>query len=87
MVKENGEVSFEPRSHPPGAVVQLREAHALGVVDHHQGRVGNVDADFDHGRRHEQLDAARLKSSITRAFSTGLSARERAPPRGRETST
>ena len=29
-------------------LVQLREPEALGVLDHHDGRLRHVDADFDH---------------------------------------
>ena len=38
--------------------MQLREAHALGVLDDHQRRIGNVDSHFDDRRRHQQLDLA-----------------------------
>ncbi len=40
-------------------LVKLGEAETLGALDDHQGRVGHVDADLDHGRRdqHGQLAA------------------------------
>ena len=38
--------------------MQLREAEALGVLDHHDVGVGHVDADFDDRRRDEDLDRA-----------------------------
>ncbi len=38
--------------------MQLRETEAVGVLDDHDRRVGNIDADLDHGRRHEHVDVA-----------------------------
>ena len=40
-------------------LVELREAEALGVVDDHDGGVGDVDADFDDGGGDEDVDARR----------------------------
>ena len=34
---------------PAAQLVQLREAEALGVLDHHDRRLGDVDADLDDG--------------------------------------
>ena len=42
-------------------LVQLREPHALGILDDHQARVRHVDADLDHRGRDQQADAARLE--------------------------
>ena len=42
-------------------LVQLREAHALGVLDDHERRVRHVDADFDDGGRDQQPDLAVLE--------------------------
>ena len=39
-------------------LVQLREAEALGVLDDHDGGVGNVDADFDDGGGDQDVDFA-----------------------------
>ena len=33
---------------PPAQLVELAEAVAVGVLDHHHGRVGDVDPDLDH---------------------------------------
>ena len=41
--------------------MHLREAEALGVLDHHDRRLGNVDADLDHGRRDQHLRLAALE--------------------------
>jgi hypothetical protein len=38
--------------------VQLGKAEALRLLDHHQRGVGHVDADLDHGGRHQQLGRA-----------------------------
>ena len=46
---------------PPDAaaeLVELGEAEALGVLDDHDGRVGHVDADLDHGGGDEDADLA-----------------------------
>ena len=42
----------------PAQLVQLGDAEALGVLDQHDGRVGHVDADLDHGRGDEHVGAA-----------------------------
>ena len=39
-------------------LVQLRDAESLGLENHHQRCVGDVDSDFDDGRRDERLDGA-----------------------------
>ena len=56
-------------------LVELREAEALGVLDHHQGRVRHVDADLDHGRRDQHLRLGpRAKRAIARARSPRVEA-------------
>ncbi|MCY1236293.1 hypothetical protein D9M72_489410 [compost metagenome] len=37
--------------------MQLRQAEALGVLDHHQRGIGHVHAHFDHGGGHQHLHA------------------------------
>ena len=44
---------------PAAQLVELGDAEPVGVEDHHHGRVGDVDADLDDGRRHEHVDLAR----------------------------
>ena len=39
-------------------LVQLGDAEALGVLDEHYGRVGDVDADLDDGRGDEHVGFA-----------------------------
>ena len=38
--------------------MQLREAEALGMLDHHDGRFRHVDADLDHGGGDQQIEPA-----------------------------
>ena len=52
-------------------LVQLRQAEALGVLDHHHRRVRHVDADLDDRRRDEDVElAARRTPPITRSFAS-----------------
>ena len=53
---------------PPAQLVQLRDAVALGRLDHHHRRVRHVDADLDHARRHEHVGLARGERPIASAF-------------------
>ena len=39
-------------------LVQLREAEAVGLLDDHDRRVRDVDADLDHGRGDEDVELA-----------------------------
>ena len=43
--------------------MQLREAKALGVLDDHDGGVGDVDTDLNDGGRDEHIDFAALKAA------------------------
>ena len=45
-------------AHASAQLMQLRETKPLGVLDHHDRRVGHVDADFDHRSRHQNLQLA-----------------------------
>ena len=57
-------------AHAAAQLVELGQAEALGVLDHHQRRVGHVDADLDHGGRHQHLRSRRAaKAAITASFS------------------
>ena len=47
---------MRPPADPPAQLVQLREPEAVGILDDHDRGVGNVDADLDHGGRHEHID-------------------------------
>ena len=63
------------RSKPPSRGRYGRAAGAVGRaqsvrrLDHHDGGGGNVDADLDHGGRHQQPDLAVANCAITRSFS------------------
>ena len=52
----------EPRggtaADPSTQLVQLRDAEPVGVHDHHHGRVRDVDAHLDHGRRDQDVQLA-----------------------------
>ena len=41
--------------------MELREAEAIGLLDDHDRRVRDVDADLDHRRRDEDVELARLE--------------------------
>ena len=48
-------------------LVELREAEAVGLLDDHDRRVRDVDADLDHRRRHEDVELAALELVHQRA--------------------
>ena len=57
----------------PAQLMELREPEALGVLDHHQRRVGHVDADFDHRGRDQHVRSRRAtNAAITVALSSGF---------------
>ena len=41
--------------------MQLREAKTVGLLDDHDRRVRNVDANLDHRRGHEHVELARFE--------------------------
>ena len=48
---------------PAAQLVELREPEALGALDEHHGRLGNVEADLDDRRRHQQRRLAACESA------------------------
>jgi hypothetical protein len=48
--------------------VELGQAQAFGILDHHQAGIGHIDADLDHGGRHQQLDLAGAELGHDRLF-------------------
>ena len=42
-------------------LVQLTDAEPVGVHHHHHRRVRHVDADFDNGGAHQDIDLARAE--------------------------
>ena len=59
-----------PAADAAAQLVQLREPEALGVLDHHDGRLRHVDADLDHGGGDQQLASRRRrKRSMAASFS------------------
>jgi hypothetical protein len=62
---------------PPDAtaqLVELRQAEAIGVLDRDHRRVRDVDADLDHGRRHEHVEAAGREAPHDAVLLVGLHA-------------
>ena len=54
--------------------MQLRQAHALGVFDHHQGGVGYIYADFDDGGGDQYIQTTYGKLSHDFGFFGGFHA-------------
>lgn len=48
--------AVRPATDPPAQLVQLGDAEAIGVHDHHERGIGDVDADLDHGGADQQID-------------------------------
>ena len=51
--------------------MQLGEAEALGMLDHHDGRLGHIDAHFDDGGRHEHGQSRRVLKRAIAASRSG----------------
>jgi hypothetical protein len=49
VVEQDREALRGAASDAPAQLVHLREAHALGVLDHHQVALGTSTPDLDHG--------------------------------------
>ena len=43
-------------------LMELGQAEALSAVDEHDGRIGNIDADFNDARRYQEVDISLLES-------------------------
>ena len=54
-------------------LVQLGDAEAVRVLDHHHRRVGDVDADLDHRRRHQHVHLAAPEPVHADSLSAGRS--------------
>ncbi len=57
-VEEYAHAGDRTAADTPAQLVQLAQAEALGMFDHHQARVGHVDADLDHGGRDQHAHRA-----------------------------
>lgn len=53
-------------------LVELREAEALSPLDQHDGRIGDVDPNFDHGCRDEDVECAVFEGAHDRVFLGGF---------------
>jgi hypothetical protein len=54
--------------HPPAQLVQLRQAEALGMLDHHQRGIGHVHPDLDHRGGHQHAHQPLLEQVHHRLF-------------------
>ena len=57
-----------PSTHPSAQLMQLRQAHALWILNHHQRGIGNIDAHFYHRCGNEKLKLAGLEASHDSGF-------------------
>ena len=55
-------------------LVKLRQAKTLGMLDDHDGSLGDIDADFDHGRSDKHFQLARRERAHHAVFVFGLQA-------------
>ena len=67
-VKQHADRRRRTAAHAPAQLVQLRQAKALGVLDHHQRRIGHVHAHFDHRGTHQHRRVALHKAGHYRFF-------------------
>ena len=51
-------LSWRAAADPAAQLVQLGQPEQVGALDHHQGGVGHVDPDLDHGGGHQHLQLA-----------------------------
>ena len=58
LVEQEAGRPSAPAADPAAQLVQLGEAEALGMLDHHDRRLGHVDADLDDRRGDEELRLA-----------------------------
>ena len=61
LVQQDAQALRRAAPHSPAQLMQLRQPHALGVVDHHQAGVRHIHADFDDRGGDQQLQFARLE--------------------------
>ena len=54
--------ALTPAADSSTQLMDLRQAEALGMLDHHHGRLGNIDADLDHGGGDEKLALSRCEA-------------------------
>ena len=57
--QQAGTLAAEPAPDAAAQLVQLRQAEALGMLDHHQRGVRHIDTDFDHGSGHQNMHGHR----------------------------
>ena len=52
--------------------MQLCQPKPFGMLDHHHRRIPHIHPDFDHGRRHENLNRPGLEGRHGTFFLSGL---------------
>ena len=58
LVEEEAGRALGAAADAAAQLMELREAEAFGMLDHHHARLGHVDADFDHGGRDQDASRA-----------------------------
>ena len=59
LVEEQAGRTARATADAPAQLMKLGEAEAFGMLDHHDGGLGHVDADLDHGRGDKEPRLAR----------------------------
>ena len=57
---------------PPAQLMELRESEAFGVLDHHDRRLGYVDADLDHSGGVGNPEIAGTRRAFNKRFLLAL---------------
>ena len=58
LVQQQAKAGVGATAYPAAELMQLRQAEAFGVLDHHHRGFGDVDADLDHRGGDQQADGA-----------------------------
>ncbi len=58
LIQQQAGAGRRAAADPAAQLMQLRQPEPLGVLDHHQRRIRDIDADFDDGGRYQQMDVA-----------------------------
>ena len=63
-----------PAAHAAAQLMQLRQAESFGVLDQHDGRIRDIDADLDDRCRHQNVNLPRGKGTHYSFFLFALQA-------------
>ena len=61
LIQQNTYAAGRAASYAAAQLMQLRQPHAFGMLDHHQRCIRHIYAYFDNGRRYQQLHVASRK--------------------------